>query len=93
MKTIWRFSIRSIRSSKFISIHQTRVFLQPVVVARPLSQTFSAAPVPSIETSEMAPKFELKTPKGTKDCESPHDPILFAYKILRLLLNREMNNF
>jgi hypothetical protein len=70
MKTIWKLPFRSIRSSQIRSLRQTRIFLRPVVVARPLSQAVSAELVSSKETSEMAPKFELKTPKGTKDCKS-----------------------
>jgi type II secretory pathway component PulJ len=80
MKTIWTVPIRSIRSSQFRSLRQKQIFLRPVVVARPLSQAETAS---SRETSEMPPRFELKTPKGTKDCESLHDGGDFVYKDLR----------
>jgi hypothetical protein len=83
MKTIWTTPIRSIRLSPFRSLRQKQIFLRPVVVTRPLSQAGSAETASSKETSEMAPKFELKTPKGTKDCKSLHGRCDFVYKNLR----------
>jgi hypothetical protein len=83
MKTIWTIPFRSIRSSQFRSLCQKQSFLCPVVVARPLSQALSAEIAFSKETSEMAPKFELKTPKGTKDCESLYDRGNLVSKNLR----------
>jgi len=82
MKAIWTIPIRSIRSSPFRSLRQKQIFLRLVVVRR-LSQAGSAETASSKETSEMAPKFELKTPKGTKDCESLHCRCGFVYKNLR----------
>ncbi len=83
MKTIWTFPIRSIRSSHSRSLRHTRAFLNPIVVASQRIQASSAGPALSTESPEMAPKFELKTPKGTKDCESLHVRVLFVSSILR----------
>jgi hypothetical protein len=83
MKTIWKIPIRSVWSSQFRSLRQKQIFLCPVVVVRPLSWGVSAETASGKETFEMAPKFELKTPKGTKDCESLHGRGDFSYKNLR----------
>jgi hypothetical protein len=85
MKTIWTLPFISRRFSQIKSLRQTRIFLRPVVGARLLSQAVFAESASSRETSDMAPKFELKTPKGTKDCKSLHDRDLTAYKSLRAL--------
>jgi hypothetical protein len=85
MKKNWTLPLRSIRSSQFRGLRQTSVFLQTLLVTRPLSHAVSAEPASNKETSEMAPKFELKTPKGTKDCKSLHSRGLFVYKILGAL--------
>jgi hypothetical protein len=82
MKKNWTLPLRSIRSSQSRGLRQTPVFLQTILVARPLSHAVSAELASNKETSEMAPKFELKTPKGTKDCESLHSRGLFVYKVL-----------
>lgn len=70
MKAIWTLPLRSIRSSQFRSLRHSRVFLRPFLSTNTTSRAFSKEPDSGSEIPEMAPKFELKTPKGTKDCES-----------------------
>lgn len=68
MKTICTVISRSARSLTITRFRQSSKVL-PVVEFTQKPRYFSAEKPFGSETSEMAPKFELKTPKGTKDCE------------------------
>jgi hypothetical protein len=69
MKTICTIALRSVRYTPTARSLPQRKALAPVIYSPQCSRYFSAEAVPNPESTEMAPKFELKTPKGTKDCE------------------------
>jgi hypothetical protein len=73
MKAIRLQSIRSARSLQFPRIRPYSIRLPPQPTFISCSRTLSHTVLERTEGIDMAPKgekFELKTPKGTKDCES-----------------------
>jgi hypothetical protein len=69
MKTICTAISRSARSLTITRFQQSSKVLLPIIEFAQYPRYFSAERPFGSETLEMAPKFELKTPKGTKDCE------------------------
>ena len=70
MKTIYTIILRSVQPLAIARFRQPSRVLLPTAEFAQYRRYFSAERTFGIETSEMAPKFELKTPKGTKDCEA-----------------------
>ena len=70
MKTIYTVILRSAQPLAIARFRQPSRVLLPTAEFAQYRRYFSAERTFGIETSEMAPKFELKTPKGTKDCEA-----------------------
>jgi hypothetical protein len=69
MKTTWTFLFRSVRSSRFGSLPPLSGCARPGAISTFQYRSVSEEAYHNLDSWNMAPKFELKTPKGTKDCE------------------------
>lgn len=84
MKVIRLQSIRSTRSLRFLPLRPVPKSFSPHSTPITYSRSSSQQVLGQTEDADMAPKgqkFELKTPKGTKDCE--YAPLERATAVVR----------
>jgi hypothetical protein len=75
MKRICVPILRSVRAPQSVTFRKATALPSVATNYSPFPRHFSTISDTGRDKGYMAPKFELKTPKGTKDCEYMRDEV------------------